>query len=70
MKMQQDELTAALMPLVDKSDVAEVLLALGLLCFEKAEHFQVQADRRSKDMAKPWERAGKAIHGIVARIAV
>jgi hypothetical protein len=60
----QSELVNELEALVDANSISEVLMALALVCFEKAEH--VATNWQDKKLAKQWERAGAAINNRIS----
>lgn len=53
MVLSQKELIEALEPLVDTATAGDVLLALGLLCHEKAEH--LRCSWQDEKTAKRWD---------------
>lgn len=55
----QQDLILALEELVDSDGLADVLSALELMCYEKAEH--LQCNWQDSATAKLWNRCGKAI---------
>lgn len=57
--MTQQELIDAIEPLMDKSSIADVLLAMARVCNEKAEHLRV--NWQDEGAAKAWDRGARAI---------
>lgn len=55
----QRELIEAIEPLLDNTDLAEVLFAIGKICYEKAEHLRVTW--QDENGAKQFDRAGQAL---------
>ena len=57
--MTQDELVAALEPLVDRANLSDVLTALGRVCAEKAEH--LRTNWQDTHTAWAWDNAEHAM---------
>ncbi len=55
----QAQLIEKIEHLVDGSDLASVVMALGLVCHEKAEH--LECNWQDKITARVWDRAGNKI---------
>ena len=53
------ELENDLEAMVDKTDLATVLSALAMVCFQKAEH--IRSNWQDRVMASEWERAGRTL---------
>ena len=53
----QAQLVEQIEELVDGSDLASVVMALALVCMEKAEHLECNW----QDTARVWNRAGNKI---------
>lgn len=66
--MTQQKLIEALEPLVDASDVEDVLLALARLCNEKAEH--LRCNWQDQTTAKAWDKAANAIDRFTLQAAI
>lgn len=66
--LTQAQLIASLEPLVDQSDLSAVLLALGRVCNEKAEH--IRENWQDKITAGVWDRAAKAIDQVAVNNSV
>lgn len=54
MAMTQQQLQDALEPLLDQSDMSSLLLALGRVCNEKAEHIRI--NWQDKLTSAVWDR--------------
>jgi hypothetical protein len=61
-KKQTDDLEG----LVDRTSLAEVLFALGEICFGKAEH--LETNWQDRNAAKAWERAGKRLDSVTVAV--
>ena len=59
MRCSQDDLIAAIEPLLDQSSLADVLLAIARVCNEKAEH--LRCNWQDEASAKVWDKAAKRI---------
>lgn len=59
MTMSEKELTEQLEKLVDATSIDTVARCLALVCFEKAEH--VQINWQDRPLARQWESNGKRI---------
>lgn len=57
--MTQAKLVETLEALVDGEDLSHVLIALNLVCVEKAEH--IRCNWQDQQTAKVWDRAATAI---------
>lgn len=53
--MTQQELIRALEPLVDRTSLSDVVLALARVCNEKAEH--IATNWQDAGLARVWDRA-------------
>lgn len=60
--MTQQQIMDALEPLVDAADVSSVLLALGRVCNEKAEHLRI--NWQDNISANAWDRLAARIDRI------
>ena len=58
MKSVQQETIEAIEPLLDRSSLSDIVLALARLCNEKAEH--VRSAWQDEHLAKAWDRAARA----------
>lgn len=68
MAMTQAQRVEALEALVDSETLQDVLIALHLVCIEKAEHIAIEW--QDKATAKVWERAANAIRKAAEHPAV
>lgn len=64
--IRQQDIVEALESLVDRSTLLDVMTALELVCYEKAEH--IHANWQDENMAKVWQNAGKSIYKATAKI--
>jgi hypothetical protein len=55
--LTQQQTIEALEKIVDQSDLASVIIALGLMCHEKAEH--IRENWQDPITARVWDRCGK-----------
>jgi hypothetical protein len=68
MAMTQAQRVEALEALVDSETLGDVLIALHLVCLEKAEH--LRCNWQDELTAKVWERAANAVRKASEHAAV
>jgi hypothetical protein len=67
MQTHQDELIAALEPILDKTTLADLLLALSRVCDEKSDHILASYDDSA--LASVWERRARQLGALSVKIA-
>ncbi len=63
-----ESLTDRLESMIDRHGLTHVLIGLGLVCHEKAEH--LRANWQDRESAKQWYRAGNVCDAAGRRVEV
>ena len=62
----KEDLVQKIEVIVDQHTLLDVMTALEFMCYEKADH--IRHNWQDKVTASPWDKAGKAINGILSKV--
>lgn len=63
---QQEQLMEEIEPILDSTTLADMLLALGRVCNEKAEH--IRESYQDAGLARMWDNRAKQLDALSAKI--